>query len=107
MAEAAVYPLDWLEERSGLIGGVKYFLFRNVPSDINWMQTLGSAALTAFLVQGNNGGMRARYYVPSAAADPHTGQPVAWESVVNITDHLYMGWLVRGMHKWGASVFII
>src|SRR5690348_11168263 len=47
------------------------------------------------------------YYTPSAATDPAPGQPVAWESVVNITDHLYMGWLVRGMHRWGASVFII
>ena len=27
-------PLDWLEERSGLVGGVKYFLFRKVPRDI-------------------------------------------------------------------------
>ena len=26
-----LYPLDWLEERSGLVGGVKYFLFRKVP----------------------------------------------------------------------------
>ena len=107
MEELVIYPLDWLEERSGLIGGVKYFLFRNVPSDINWMQTLGSAALTAFLVQAITGVILAMYYVPSAATDPHTGKPVAWESIVNITDHVYMGWLVRGMHKWGASVFII
>ena len=107
MEELIVYPFDWLEERSGLIGGVRYFLFRNVPSDINWMQTLGSAALTAFLVQAITGVILAMYYVPSADLDPHTGQPVAWESIVNITDHLTMGWLVRGMHKWGASVFII
>ena len=54
--EAAVqYPLDWLEERSGLVGGVKYFLFRKVPGDVNWMQTLGSATLTAFLVQAVTG----------------------------------------------------
>jgi quinol-cytochrome oxidoreductase complex cytochrome b subunit len=26
---------------------------------------------------------------------------------VNITDHVTLGWLVRGMHRWGASVFII
>ena len=102
-----MYPLDWLEERSGLIGGLKYFLFRNVPSDINWMQTLGSAALTAFLVQAITGVILAMYYVPSAATDPHTGKPVAWESIVNISDNLTLGWLVRGMHKWGASVFII
>jgi quinol-cytochrome oxidoreductase complex cytochrome b subunit len=107
MEAAVLYPIDWLEERSGLIGGVKYFLFRNVPSDINWMQTLGSAALTAFLVQAITGVILAMYYVPSAATDPHTGNPQAYDSIVNITDHLYMGWLVRGMHKWGASVFII
>ena len=107
MEELVVYPIDWLEERSGLVGGVRYFLFRNVPADINWMQTLGSAALTAFLVQAITGVILAMYYVPSAATDPHTGQPVAWESIVNITDHVYMGWLVRGMHRWGASVFII
>src|SRR6058998_757348 len=107
MEELIVFPIDWLEERSGLVGGVKYFLFRNVPSDINWMQTLGSAALTAFLVQAITGVILAMYYVPSATTDPKTGHPEAWDSIVNITDHLFMGWLVRGMHKWGASVFII
>ena len=105
--EVALYPFDWLEERSGLIGGVSYFLFRKVPGDINWMQTLGSAALTAFLVQAITGVILAMYYVPSSATDPATGKPVAWESIDNITNHLFMGWLVRGMHRWGASVFII
>jgi len=107
MEELINFPLDWLEERSGLVGGVRYFLFRNVPSDINWMQTLGSAALTAFLVQAITGVILAMYYVPSAATDPATGKPVAWESIVNISDGVFMGWLVRGMHRWGASVFII
>jgi quinol---cytochrome c reductase cytochrome b subunit, bacillus type len=107
MEEMIVYPIDWLEERSGLVGGVKYFLFRNVPSDINWMQTLGSAALTAFLVQAITGVILAMYYVPSAAIDPATGTPGAYNSILNISDHLTAGWLVRGMHRWGASVFII
>jgi hypothetical protein len=52
---AIVYPLDWLEERSGLVGGVRYFLFRLVPRDTNWFHTLGSATLTAFLVQAITG----------------------------------------------------
>src|SRR5437773_12381155 len=107
MEELIVFPIDWLEERSGLIGGIRYFLFRNVPADINWMQTLGSAALTAFLVQAITGVILAMYYVPSAAIDPATGRPGAYDSIVHITDNLFMGWLVRGMHKWGASVFII
>jgi menaquinol-cytochrome c reductase cytochrome b subunit len=99
MLAAVNYPLDWLEERSGLIGGVRYFLFRKVPADTNWMQTLGSATLTAFISQAVTGVILAMYYKPS----PHD----AYASIQGITDHLTMGWLVRGMHKWGASVFII
>jgi len=96
---AVQYPVDWLEERSGLIGGIKYFLFRKVPADTNWMQTLGSATLTAFIVQAVTGVILAMYYQPTPQG--------AYPSIVRITDHLTMGWLVRGMHKWGASVFII
>ena len=99
MQAAIDFPLDWLEERSGLVGGVKYFLFRKVPSDTNWMQTLGSATLTAFLVQAITGVILAMYYQPT----PHD----AYSSIQNITDNVTLGWLVRGMHKWGASVFII
>jgi quinol-cytochrome oxidoreductase complex cytochrome b subunit len=99
VAAAVNYPLDWLEERSGLVGGVRYFLMRKVPGDTNWMQTLGSATLTAFIVQALTGVILAMYYKPS----PHD----AYASIQNITDHVFMGWLVRGMHKWGASVFII
>ena len=98
--EAAItYPLDWIEERSGLVGAVRYFLFRNVPRDTNWFHTLGSATLTAFIVQAVTGIILAMYYKP----DPNS----AYESIQNITNHVTMGWLVRGMHKWGASVFII
>jgi menaquinol-cytochrome c reductase cytochrome b subunit len=97
--KAVVYPLDWLEERSGLVGGVRYFLFRKVPGDVNWFSTLGSATLTAFLVQLVTGVILAMYYKP----DPDK----AYESIRYITDDVTLGWLVRGMHRWGASVFII
>ncbi len=95
----ALYPLDWLEERSGLVGAVKYFLFRKVPGDTNWMHTLGSATLTAFLVQAVTGVILAMYYKPH----PDT----AYASIQYITNDVTLGWLVRGMHRWGASVFII
>src|SRR5438045_1510406 len=99
MMRVAQYPLDWLEERSGLIGGLRYFLFRKVPRDTGWWHTLGSATLTAFLVQLGTGVILAMYYKP----DPNE----AYSSIQNITHHVWLGWLVRGMHKWGASVFII
>ena len=64
MKGAALYPLDWLEERSGLVGGIRYFLFRKVPGDTGWWHTLGSATLTAFLVQAGTGVILAFYYKP-------------------------------------------
>jgi len=94
-----LYPIDWLEERSGLIGGIKYFLFRKVPGDTGWAHTLGSATLTAFLVQAITGVILAMYYKPSPDE--------AYASVQHITNDVDFGWLVRGMHRWGASVFII
>ncbi len=39
------------------------------------------------------------YYKP----DPDN----AYASIQAITNDLTLGWLVRGMHRWGASVFII
>jgi menaquinol-cytochrome c reductase cytochrome b subunit len=99
LERAALYPLDWLEERSGLVGATKYFLFRKVPADTTWLHTLGSATLTAFIVQAVTGVVLAMYYKPH----PDT----AYESIQYITNDVTLGWLVRGMHKWGASVFII
>jgi len=96
---AALAPLDWVEERSGLVGYTKWFLFRKVPHDISWSQTLGSAALTAFIVQAVTGVVLAMFYKP----DPQN----AYSSIEGITENVTLGWLVRGMHKWGASVFII
>jgi quinol-cytochrome oxidoreductase complex cytochrome b subunit len=97
--ELVLYPVDWLEERSGLVGALKYFLFRKVPAETNWFHTLGSATLTAFIVQLVTGVILAMYYKP----DPDK----AYESIEYITNDLTLGWLVRGMHRWGASVFII
>ena len=99
LERAILLPLDWLEERSGLVGGLRYFLFRKVPASTNWFHTLGSATLTAFLVQVVTGVILAFYYKP----DPEN----AYESIQYITNDLTLGWLVRGMHRWGASVFII
>jgi menaquinol-cytochrome c reductase cytochrome b subunit len=99
LEQAVLIPLDWIEERSGLVGYTKWFLFRKVPHDISWAQTLGSAALTAFISQVVTGIVLAFYYKP----DPDR----AYESILHITNDVTLGWLVRGMHKWGASVFII
>ena len=104
---AILAPLDWVDERTGAVRGTKWFLFRNVPRDVSWAQTLGSAALTAFIVLALTGVILAMYYEPSTSIDPVSGKPVAYTSIESITNELTLGWLVRGTHRWGASVFII
>jgi ubiquinol-cytochrome c reductase cytochrome b subunit/menaquinol-cytochrome c reductase cytochrome b subunit len=97
--EIVQLPVDWVEERSGLVSVGKYFLFRNVPKDISWLQTLGASLLTVFIVQVTTGILLAMYYKP----DPDA----AFASIRYITDEATLGWLVRGMHKWGSSVMVI
>ena len=38
---------------------------------------------------------------------PGSPERARYSSIESITNELTLGWLVRGMHRWGASVFII
>ena len=96
----ALYPLDWVEERSGLVGYTKWFLFRKVPRDISWAQTLGAAVAHGLHRPGADGRL------PRDVLQAGPEQRLRARSQ-NITEEVTLGWLVRGMHKWGASVFII
>jgi quinol---cytochrome c reductase cytochrome b subunit, bacillus type len=104
---AVLAPLDWVDERTAFVRGTKWFLFRNVPRDVSWAQTLGFSSLVAFGSQTLTGVILAMYYKPSSEIDPITGKPIAYSSIEHITNDVTLGWLVRGMHRWGASVFII
>src|SRR3954468_6120065 len=92
-------PLEWVEERSGFVGLVEAFLFRNVPKDTSWLQTLGSSLLIVFMVQATTGA------ILGMASHPPPGEASA--AIRYITDQATLGWLVRGMHKWGSSVMVI
>jgi quinol---cytochrome c reductase cytochrome b subunit, bacillus type len=90
---------EYLDERTGLKTGLNWFLFRNVPRGTSWFQTLGFSAMTLFALQAVTGIILAMYYKP----DPSS----AYGSIRQITDEITWGWLVRGMHKWGASAMIV
>ena len=63
-------PLEWIEERSGFVGLVEAFLFRKVPGDTSWLQTLGSSLLTVFILQATTGVILAMSYHPDPGARP-------------------------------------
>jgi menaquinol-cytochrome c reductase cytochrome b subunit len=97
--EATASTVGWLDERTGMSPFLRGFLYRKVPKGTNWYYTLGSATMFAFLSQAVTGVFLAMYYEP----DPTR----AYESASHITNDVFLGELVRGMHKWGSSVMII
>src|ERR671921_2807938 len=98
--EAGISAVDWVDERTSLAGGLRWMMFRKVPKGTNWFYTLGSATLFAFLSQAVTGVFLAMYYRPDAAGG-------AYESVRHITNEVFLGEFVRGMHRWGSSVMIV
>lgn len=88
----------WIDERLGLTAIYNTVLDRKVPK-VNWWFTLGSASLFLFLMQGVTGIFLTVYYVPSP---DH-----AYDSIQYIMNGVAFGWLIRGIHHWGASLMVL
>ena len=90
--------LNWLDERIGILGIWNIVFDRKVPK-VNWWFTLGSASLFLFLMQVVTGIFLTIYYVPTP---DH-----AYDSITYIMNGVAFGWLIRGIHHWGASLMIL
>jgi quinol-cytochrome oxidoreductase complex cytochrome b subunit len=97
--EAPLSVIGWLDERAGMSPTVRAMLYRKVPKGTNWFYTLGSATMFAFVAQAVTGVFLAMFYDPSPVR--------AYESIAHISNEVFAGELVRGMHRWGASVMVI
>jgi menaquinol-cytochrome c reductase cytochrome b subunit len=97
--EVPVDVAGWVDERTGGASFLTGLLYRKVPKGTNWFYTLGSATLFAFLFQALTGVFLAMYYTPSPTE--------AYASITHLTNDVWLGEFVRGMHKWGATVMII
>jgi menaquinol-cytochrome c reductase cytochrome b subunit len=97
---AGISVVDWVDERTSLSGAARWLMFRKVPKGTNWYYTLGSATLFAFLSQAVTGVFLAMYYRPDASGG-------AYESIRYVTNDVFLGQFVRGMHKWGSSVMVV
>jgi quinol-cytochrome oxidoreductase complex cytochrome b subunit len=89
---------EWLDERLDFNGLYKGLLDRPEPEG-NWWNTLGSASLFLFVMQGLTGIFLTVYYTPSP---DH-----AYDSIQYIMNDLAFGWLIRGIHHWGASLMVL
>ncbi|TMF71450.1 MAG: cytochrome b6 [Chloroflexi bacterium] len=96
--------VGWLDERFPLVQSVDAELCRRVPNYASaFYRYLGGLALIILFIEFLTGFLLGVYYVPDGA-----GQPApAFTSVDYIQHTVYLGWLVRGIHFWGASVLIV
>jgi quinol-cytochrome oxidoreductase complex cytochrome b subunit len=88
----------WLDERLGWRRVWEAIFLRKVPK-VNWLYTLGSATLFVAVNQIVTGILLTVYYVPTP---DH-----AYDSVQYITTQIPAGWLIRGLHHWGASAMVV
>jgi quinol-cytochrome oxidoreductase complex cytochrome b subunit len=94
--------LDSLDERTGWKKIKEVLLDRKIPEAQGWkgwLYTLGSASLFLILVQLFTGILLAMNY---ANSPDH-----AYDSVRFIMEKVSFGSLVRGIHKWGATLMVI
>lgn len=89
---------NWLDERLGWRRVWEAIFLRKIPK-VNWLYTLGSATLFLAINQIVTGILLTIYYVPTP---DH-----AYDTVQYITTQVPAGWLIRGLHHWGASAMVL
>lgn len=70
-----------------------------LPDDLGWAATLGSLCALLFAVQAVTGMILAFYYNPTPDQ--------AHASIGYIMNTVSLGWILRGIHHWGASAMVI
>lgn len=91
--------LDWLDSRTAYRKLIHHALEEPLPRGTGWSFTTGSVLMFLLGIQIASGVVLTMYYVPSPA--------LAYDSVRYITDALPLGWMLRGLHFWGASFLVI
>ncbi len=91
--------LKWVNDRWPLSTLVRLALEEEIPGGARFAYTLGSATLIVFLIQAVSGVMQLFFYVPTV---DH-----AYDSIGYLRTEVPFGWLIHGLHYWGANAMII
>ena len=92
----------WLAARYD-VEGIEHFADKQahkpLPGHVGFWHTFGSLSLFLFLNQVVTGILLMVYYRPTTNT--------AFESVRYIMTKAHFGWLIRGLHAWGATLMIL
>ncbi|MGB8490588.1 MAG: cytochrome b N-terminal domain-containing protein, partial [Bacteroidales bacterium] len=89
----------WFNERFPLKSTLEFIIEEDIPGGSSFFYTLGSATLFVFSLMVISGVWQLFYYVP---ATDH-----AYASVNYLRIHVPFGWLIHGIHYWGAQAMIV
>jgi menaquinol-cytochrome c reductase cytochrome b subunit len=96
--------VSWLDERFPFVEAVDAELGRRVPNYATaTYRYLGAVVVMLIAVEFVTGFLLGIYYVPDGAGDPAP----AYASVDFIQHTAYLGWLIRGIHFWGANLLLV
>ncbi|HEY1421574.1 MAG TPA: cytochrome b N-terminal domain-containing protein [Candidatus Dormibacteraeota bacterium] len=96
--------VGWLDDRFPFVESVDAELYRRVPNYATaFYRYLGGVTAMLVVLEFLTGFLLGVYYVPDGAGNPAP----AFTSVSFIQHSVYLGWLVRGVHFWGASLLIV
>ncbi|WP_165064172.1 cytochrome b N-terminal domain-containing protein [Paludisphaera rhizosphaerae] len=90
---------DWFENRTGLPSRLQSMRDEPLPAGPRWGYVCGSALLAILLIQAFTGLMMMTAYSASSST--------AWGSVYYIEKQMWMGWLIRGLHHFGAQTVMV
>ena len=90
---------EWLDQRIGHRALIKHALEEPVPGGARWAYIFGSVLVGCITLQAITGWAMMAFYSPSATT--------AWASVEHLNYAVYGGWLVRGLHHFGAHAMIV
>jgi len=90
---------DWIEERTGYRSLVKSFVDLTVPGGARFAYAWGAAMGLVLALVIVTGVLMSTVYSP--------GTTTAWASVMFIQQKVPGGWIVRGLHQFGAQALIV
>lgn len=89
---------NWLDERTGVKKFITEKLEYPIPDHVTIFYCFGGLSFFIILLQVVSGFIMLFYYNPIPEK--------ALESVNYISDQVPYGWLVRNMHRWGATLLV-
>jgi menaquinol-cytochrome c reductase cytochrome b subunit len=102
--EIQLAVVQWLDERYPFTKAVDEAMYQRVPNFANaFYYCFGGMVFVLIVLQLLTGILLSLYYVPDASGNP----AAAYTSVNFIQNSVYLGWLIRGVHFWGANILIV